>query len=127
MAHKVRELNAGGPPPADALLDAQYAGAKAAFRPIYERLREVSKGFGSDVQIVVQKTGVALRRKKQFGVVNAPSGGRIQLGLNLASTPDDPRIVATTGMCNHKVDLPNLDAVDDDVVGWLRLAYEQAG
>ena len=128
LAHAVRELAAGGPAPEDALLDAQYAGAKAALRPISERLTEAARGLGPDVDVVVQKTGVALRRRRQFGLVQAPSASRVTLGLNLAEPPADARVVATPGaMCGYRVDLPDLAAVDDDVLGWLAAAYERAG
>jgi len=52
----------------------------------------------------------------------------VQLGLNLGSAPDDPRVVATPGaMCAFRVDLPNEESVDVDVARWLREGYEQAG
>ena len=128
VALKVRELAAGGPPADDALLDAQYAGPKAALRPVYDRLVAVAAGLGPDVQVVVQKTAVALRRKKQLGVIQAASAKRIQLGINLPETPADARVVPTPGMmCNHRVDLADEAAVDDAVSGWLRLAYDCAG
>ena len=85
IAHKVRELLAGGPPPADALLEAQYQGGKASLRPIYQHLIDIATGLGPDVAVVIQKTGVSLRRRRQFAVVQAPSAQRIQLGLNLSA------------------------------------------
>jgi hypothetical protein len=128
LALRIRELAAGGPPPEDALLEAQYAGPKAALRPVYERLRAVAAGLGPDVEVVVQKTGVALRRRKQFGLAQAPSAKRVALGLNLASAPAGERVVPTPGaMCGYRVDLADEAAVDADVVAWLRSAYEQAG
>jgi hypothetical protein len=128
VAFKVRELAAGGPASSDALLDAQYAGAKAALRPIFERLASIAAGLGPDVEIVVQKTGVALRRRKQFAVVQVPSAKRVQLGLNLDGPPDDPRVVATPGaMCAFRIDLPDVQSVDADVARWLREGYEWAG
>lgn len=128
MAHAVRELAAGGPAQSDALLDAQYAGPKAALRPICERLTAAAATLGPDVDVVVQKTGVALRRRRQFGLVQAPSASRIALGLNLPEPPGDARVIATPGaMCGYRVDLPDLAAVDDDVLSWLAAAYEQAG
>lgn len=127
IATKVRERAAGGPAPADDLLSAQYAGAKAGLLPIHDRLVEAARGFGADVAVVTQKTAVSLRRKKQFGVVQAASAKRVQLGLNLASTPPDPRVIETTGMCSHRVDLDSVDAVDTDVLAWLRAAYDEAG
>lgn len=127
IAHLVREQLAGGPATDDTLLTAQYAGPRAALRPVLDRLTEAATGFGPDVSVVIQKTGVSLRRRKQFGVVGAPSGGKVRLGLNLAATPADPRIKATTGMCSHQVDLTGPDTVDAGVIGWLRQAYDQAG
>ena len=128
VALRVRELAAGGPATADTLLDAQYLGGKAALRPVYERLVAAAAGLGPDVEVLVQKTGVALRRKRQFAVVQAASAKRIALGLNLAEAPSDPRVVPTPGaMCAYRVDLPDAEAVDRDVEAWLREAYERAG
>ncbi|MFN8120800.1 MAG: DUF5655 domain-containing protein [Thermoleophilia bacterium] len=127
IAHRVRDLAAGGPPPEDALLAAQYRGDKAALRPVLDRIVEVARDLGPDVQVVVQKTGVSLRRRKQLGVVGAPSGGRIRLGLNLSATPPDPRVAEVTGMCSHQVELRTVDEVDAEVVAWIGAAYERAG
>ena len=33
----------------------------------------------------------------------------------------------TTGMCTHKVGVRGPDEVDDELVGWLRQAYDRAG
>ena len=124
----MRELAAGGPATSDALLDAQYANGKAALRPVYERLATTAADLGPDVEILVQKTGVAFRRRKQFAVVQAASAKRVALGLNLAEAPGDARVVPTPGaMCAFRVDLPDADAVDGDVEAWLREAYERAG
>ncbi len=128
VAIRVRELASGGPATPDALLDAQYAGARAAMRPVHDRLVEVARGLGPDVTVLVQKTAVALRRKRQFGVITAASSSRIALGLNLAETPAGGRVIATPGqMCSQRVDLGGIDAVDDEVRGWLAAAYERAG
>jgi hypothetical protein len=128
VALRVRELADGGPASPDALLDAQYAGAKAALRPVYERLAGLASGLGPDVEILVQKTGVAFRRRKQFAVVQAASATRVALGLNLGGTPEDPRVIATPGaMCAFRVDLRDEASVDAAVVRWLAEAHERAG
>ena len=76
VALRVRELAAGGPATSDALLDAQYANGKSALRPVYERLATTAADLGPDVEILVQKTGVAFRRRKQFAVVQPASPTR---------------------------------------------------
>ena len=127
LAQVVRERLAGGPMAPDDLLAAQYSGAKAALLPTYHALSSVAESVGPDVVTVVQKTGVSFRRKKQFALIQAPSAKRVRLGLNLDSTPDDPRIVATSGMCTHSVDLASPDEVDTDIAAWVRAAYDRAG
>ena len=127
LAHVARERLAGGPQTSEDLLAAQYAGPKAALLPAYHALSAVAESLGADVEKVVQKTGVSFRRKKQFALIQAPSAKRLRLGLNLDATPNDPRIVAASGMCTHSVDLTSPDAVDADVAAWVRAAYDRAG
>ena len=127
LAHRVREIMDGGPRSDEDLLAAQYAGQKAHLRPILDDLCALAVGLGGDVEVVAQKTGVSLRRTKQFALVQAPSSKRVTLGLNLDETPDDERVSETAGMCSHRVVLTHEDEIDDDVAGWIRLAYERAG
>ena len=57
----------------DDLVEAQYAGAKSSLRPIYTRLIEVATALGDDVDVAPKKTGVSLRRTKQFALIEVPS------------------------------------------------------
>ncbi len=103
---------------------AQYSGNKAHLLPIHDRLREIARSCGGDVE-VAQKTGVSFRRNKQFALVQAPSPKRV-LGLNLGvRPPDDP--ISQPRMCSHLVDLTSLDDVDDAVGSWIGAAYDGAG
>lgn len=108
------------------LVAAQYSGARAALRPILERIVAVVEGFGEDVEIAPKKTGVSLRRSKQFALVEVPSAARVALGLNLRGMPGTDRLREVTGMCTHRVNLVSADGVDPEVVGWLREAYGRA-
>ena len=107
------------------LVDGQYAGAKAALRPVYERLVAAASALGDDVEVVPKKTGVSLRRSKQFALVEAPSAKRVQLGLQLRDHPTTDRLLAGNEMCSHRVNLTTAVEVDDELLGWLRLAYER--
>lgn len=126
LATKAREILAGGPASAADLLDAQYAGAKAHLRPVHDRVVDLARGLGDDVEVVVNKTGVSLRRRKQFAVVRPVSAKRTELGLNLPATPDDDRVEPASGMCSHRMYLHGPDEVDGTVAGWLRQAYDHA-
>lgn len=127
LSVKARELLDGGPVPDDALLDAQYAGAKAHLRPVHDELVATARALGDDVEVAVQKTAVSLRRRRQFAVVKPASSKRIELGLNLPETPADERVTETSGMCSHRVDLSGLADLDDAVTSWLRDAYDASG
>ncbi|MGE0732598.1 MAG: DUF5655 domain-containing protein [Acidimicrobiia bacterium] len=127
LAHAIRRHRDGGPAPDAELLDTQYAGKKARLRPIHDRIVAFAAGLGDDVTVVVQKTGVSLRRRKQFALVQAPSAKRVALGLNLPTSVSDLRAAPTTGMCSHCADLHDLGEVDDHIEQLLRLAYDHAG
>lgn len=117
----------GAPEPtADDLVDAQYAGAKAALRPIHDRLVEVARGLGDDVEVAPKKTSVSLRRSKQFALVTPATRTRVDLGLNLKGEPATARLKEKGGMCTHVVAVTSPDEVDDELVDLLRAAYDRA-
>ena len=109
---------------------AQYAGAKAALRPIYERIAAVVQGFG-DVGLQVRKTYVAFTRDKQFAVVQPTTNTRIDVGLKLPGVLPGGRLETTTntgsGSMTHKVSVFSLEEVDDELIAFLRSAYEGNG
>lgn len=127
LAATVREAMAGGPASADDLFAAQYAGKKQALLPVHDAVAAIAGGLGADVERVVQKTGVSYRRAKQFLLVQVPSAKRVQLGLNLATTPPDDRVAETSGMCSHRVDVTSVEEVDDDLARWIAESYDRAG
>jgi hypothetical protein len=110
----------------DELVDAMYAGPRAALRPFHDQVVELARGFGADVELAAKQAYVSLRRKKQFGTVGPGPGGRLEIGLNLKDMEPSGRLEASGGMCTHRVRLSSADELDADVVGWLREAYERA-
>lgn len=124
-----RQQMTGGPPPKEDLVAAQYAGEKANLRPIYDAILQVVNQFGNDVEIAPKKSYVSLRRNKQFAIVKASTKTRVDLGLNLIEIQPSDRLEGGnifSGMCTHLVRLTDRTEVDDEVIGWLRQAYEQA-
>lgn len=124
-----RQQAEGGAPSEPDLVDAQYAGAKAGLRPIYDAVLAAVTEFGGDVEIAPKKTYVSLRRSKQFAIVQASTKTRVDLGLNLKGEEPTGRLEGGkvfSGMCSHRVRLTSSDEVDAEVIGWLRQAYERA-
>ena len=113
-------------PEGDALVDAIYAGPKAALRSFHDEVVAFAQGLGDDIELAPKQAYVALRRSKQFGTVGPASGGRLEIGLNLKGVEPNGRLEASTGMCTHRVRLFGPQELNDDVRGWLREAYERA-
>jgi hypothetical protein len=111
---------------ADDPLDTIYAGAKAPLRPLHEAVVSVARAFGADVELAPKKSYVSLRRAKQFATVGPASGGRIEVGLNLAGRESGGRLEPTSGMCTHRVKIAAEAELDPELRGWLREAYDRA-
>ena len=111
----------------EALIDAQYAGKKAAMRPIYDKLAGIARAFGGDVEFAPKKAWVSLRRAKQFGCIQ-PMASRVDVGLNLKGVSPAGRLEASAsnGMFTHVIKVASLEAVDAELTAWLRRAYEEA-
>lgn len=124
-----RQAAEGGPKDEADLIAAQYADAKAGLRPIYQTILNAIQQFGSDVEIAPKKTYVSIRRNKQFAIVQASTKDRVDLGLNLKDLDPIGRLEGGKifgGMCTHLVRLTSPDQVDQELIAWLRQAYEQA-
>ena len=125
LAIKAREIAAGGTPSDTDLVNAHYAGRNAPLRPLYETVVATVQGFGPDVELDPKKTYVSLRRRKQFGQVG-PAAGQLEVCVNLPGKEPTDRLRPTTGMGTHRVRIDDAAGLDDELVGWLREAYDRA-
>lgn len=126
IAHKSLSSDAGSADAGD-LVAAQYDGAKAALRPIYDALLAVVQAFGKDVEVAPKKAYVSLRRQKQFAIVQPSTATRLDLGLNLKGVAPTARLEPSgsfNAMVSHRVRLGNVKDIDAEVKRWLRAAYD---
>ncbi len=130
VAHKLREQAADGPAAGDDLLANQYAGKKSGLRPIYDALAKAVQGFGGDVELSPKKAYVSLRREKQFGLIQPSTASRVDVGINLKGQEPTDRLEASgsfNAMVSRRVRLAEPTDVDDELLGWLRDAFDNAG
>lgn len=116
-------------PPADDLVAAQYAGDKAALRPMYETLVAAIAGFGPDVEFSPKKAYVSVRRSKQFALLQPSTKTRLDVGLNLKGVAPEGPLEASgsfNSMCTHRVRLEAAADITPALIAWLRQAYERA-
>lgn len=112
----------------DELLTFQYKG-KEQLLPIYKRLKDVINSLGQGVKIVPKKGSVSMIRKRQFTLIKPATKTRIDLGLKLAGKEITNRLEGSGPfgtMCTHRVKITSIDEVDQELIGWIKEAYEQA-
>jgi len=123
----MKSLQTGVEPSQDDLVEAQYAGAKADLRPIYEAIAAAVTEFGDDVEISPKKAYVSLRRNKQFGIVQPSTKTRVDVGINLEGVDPTDRLETSgsfNAMVSHRVRLTEESQVDTELIAWLRQAYD---
>ncbi len=126
VATRALEVPGGGD---SDLVAAQYAGAKSPLRPIYDTLAAAIAAFGADVEIAPKKANVSFRRSKQFALVQPSTATRVDVGIQLNGVKPAGRLEASgsfSAMVSHRVRLESAAQVDDQLLAWLRAAYERA-
>ena len=113
----------------EALVTAMFAGPKAGLVPIYERLLDLGLGLGADVKACPCQTIVPFYRTHVFAQIKPTTRTRIDLGLALKDAPATGRLIDTGGYAKkdritHRIPIERLEEIDDEVVRWLRKAYE---
>ena len=112
------------------LVEGLFAGSRAGLRPIYDRVLEVVGELGDEMTIAPKKTMVSFRRGKQFACFTPMSAKRVDLGVNLRGSlaeaaVDVERLRATPGgMASHVFAITTPEEIDDEVMAWIRRAYD---
>jgi len=109
-------------------VDEIYSGSRENLRPLHDAVMKAFTQFG-DFEISPKKTYLSLRRKKQFAMVGPSTKGRLEIGINMKDVPATERLVELPpgGMCQYKVWLTDESDVNDELLGWIKIAFDQAG
>ena len=113
----------------EALVEAMFAGKKAALRPIYEALLKLAFRLGKEVKACPGTTIVPLYRKHVFAQLKPSTLTRIDLGLALRNTPAQGKLLDTGGFAKkdritHRIPISSGDEIDGEVKRWLKAAYD---
>jgi hypothetical protein len=112
----------------DEVIGAIYSGKNEGLRPIHDRVMAAIEGFG-EFEVAPKKGYISLRRRKQFAMVGPGTKSRLEVGINMKGVESTERLQAMPpgGMCQYKVFLSQASEVDDELIGWVRQAYEGSG
>lgn len=127
VALKARKSDAGSIDSVD-LLAHQYNG-KEQLKPIYDELLNKIIAFGNDVTVTPKKDSVSFIRKRQFTLIKPATKTRIDIGLKLKGKPTTDRLENSGPfgtMCTHRVKLTEVKEVDQELLDWIKEAYEMA-
>ena len=128
VAHKTLKSDAGSIGDSTDLVAAQYAGDKAALKPIYDALIKAAKSCG-EIEVAPKKAYVSLRRSKQFAIIQPSTKTRVDLGLNIKNEPAKGRLEKSgsfNAMVSHRVRLEKTSDVDKDVKNWIKKAWSDS-
>jgi hypothetical protein len=109
-------------------VDEIYSGSRQILRPLNDAVIQAFAQLG-DFEISPKKTYLSLRRKKQFAMVGPGTKGRLEIGLNMKDIPATERLVEQPpgGMCQYKIWLTEESEVNEEVLNWIKIAYDLAG
>ncbi|MBL8004769.1 MAG: DUF4287 domain-containing protein [Candidatus Kapabacteria bacterium] len=129
IAHKSKKSDAGSHENKDDLISKQYEG-KEHFKSLYDLiLKEILK-FGDDIEVAPKISYVSLRRKKQFAMLQPKSKKQFEIGLNVKGFENEgvlQKITSNSSMCSHKIVIHSSEEVNEEVLNWIKTAYNTAG
>jgi hypothetical protein len=112
-------------------VEAMYAGAKAALRPIHDALINLGMSLGGDVKICPCQTIVPFYREHVFAQIKPATRTRIDFGLALKGAKKKPprRLIDTGGLAKgdritHRIEITSENEINDEVKTWLKMAYD---
>ena len=125
-ASMVQAAQASGRDPVEEM----YSGKKADLKPLHDALMTAITSFGNDIELAPKKGYVSLRRKKQFAMIQPTSVTRIDIGLILKGVLPTERLESASSfnaLFTHRVRVNNVNDVDEQLITWLKQAYDLAG
>jgi hypothetical protein len=106
-----------------------FAGAKGVWQLAYDELMATVMHFGPGVAVAPTDTYISiLRGASKFAVV-ATTAKRMDVGIKLKGEPATDRLTLSgtwNSMVTHRVQLVDGAEIDDELIGWLRSAYDKA-
>ncbi len=127
VAHRSKASDAASVENKDDLITAQYKG-KESLKPIYDQLVNEIKTWSKDLEIAPKKAYVSLRRNKQFATLTPATKTRFEIGLILKGEEAKGILEAEkpNTMCTHKIKITQLEDLNNEVLNWVKKAFDKA-
>lgn len=114
---------------AEQYVEKMYTGKKEHLRPIYDSLLRLSLSIADDVKACPCQTMVPIYRNHVIAQIKPTTNSRIDMGFALKDMKPTGRLIDTGGFAKkdritHRIEMTSLDDIKDDVVKWLKKAYD---
>ena len=117
------------PRTAEDKVSAYFSGTRGRWRGVYDRLLGEAQSFGPDVTVSHGSTYLSLvKGAKKFAIIQAV-GERMDVGLKLKGAVAAGRLEeagAWNAMVTHRVRIRDEAEFDEEMLGWLKQAYDKA-
>ena len=104
-----------------------FKGGKARWREPYDELLATISKFGPEVSVAPTNSYISILRKgKKFAIVQITSE-RLDIGIKLKGAKTTDRFEAAgawNAMVTHRVQIGDPKHIDNEVLGWLKQAYD---
>lgn len=125
----VERLNPETVKPTEDPISVMFVGNKAGLRPVFDSVMDKILSFGADVDVAPKKGYISIRRSKQFAILQPSTATRLDVGINLKGVEPSGRLEASgsfNAMLSHRVRVETIQDVDEELLNWLKQAYEAA-
>jgi predicted transport protein len=129
LVHTAKQSHAGAEANETDWIAEQYQG-KENLKAWYDVVMEKVQALGTDVELSPKKAYMSLRRKKQFAIIQPSTKTRLDIGLNIKGMAPEANLEAAgswNAMCTHRIKVEDAAALNEQLFGWIKKAYEQAG
>jgi hypothetical protein len=111
-------------------LSEHFSGGKLHWREAYTLLSAKLQAFGADVNLSPNQSYINVQRGgKKFAILQPSSAERFDVGIKLKGAAPTERFEAAgswNAMVTHRVRINGPDQFDEELLDWLRKAYEAA-
>lgn len=115
---------------ADARVDKAFSGGKAAWRPVFDAVLAQARTWAGDVGVAPTDSYVSLvRGGKKFAILQ-PATAYLDIGIKrkgVAATDRFAEAGTWNAMVTHRARVTQAVEVDEEIMAWVKAAYDAVG
>ncbi|HEY5826189.1 MAG TPA: DUF4287 domain-containing protein [Cyclobacteriaceae bacterium] len=114
--------------PVEKSIAKHFAGKKSAWEPVFTSLMRDLREFGDDIVIAPTASYLSILRGSRKMAIVQITGGRMDIGIKLKGVKPTKRFESAgswNAMMTHRVQITSERQLDEEIMDWLRSAYEQ--